>query len=236
MQHVLTHHPRVSLRGLLVVLAAIAVGAGLTALVYATRDSSTSSSLEGSGSGASVVRSVPAFSALDLAGANQVVVRVGPRRSVIVNGDDNLIPLVRTRVESGTLVVSNRQSFATNAPMSVEVTVPTLRAVRISGAGTIAVEGLRSQRLVVGLTGSGLVRASGRVDRLDASLRGSGTFELASLEARKAHVVVAGTGSIAVVATRVLEASITGTGSIAYGGDPLTVNRTVTGTGTILPL
>jgi hypothetical protein len=237
MQHVLTHQPRIHVRRrVLIVLAAVAVAVGLTAIVLATRGStSTSSSVEGSGVGAIVARTVPAFSAVDLAGTNQLTIHVGGRRSVILRGDDNLLPLVATRVEAGTLKISDTRSFTTNARMSAEVTVPSLRAVKLSGTGSVAVDGLRAARLSVALGGSGLVEVGGDTRRVDASLRGTGRIDLGQLVAHDVHAILAGTGEIAVIATRSLEASVTGTGTIAYSGNPRDITRIVTGTGAITP-
>lgn len=238
MQHVLVphHHPRIRVRPLVVIaVTVLAFAAGVTALLLATRDSSSSGPVEGSGVAATVVRDVPAFRSFELAGSNQVSIHVGRSRSVVLRGDNDLLPLVRTRVVAGTLVVSNTRSFTTNAPMSVDVTVPSLRGVRITGAGTVSVDGLVARRLSVSLKGSGLILVSGRATRLDASLRGTGDVELVGLVARDVHALVAGTGRIAVTATRSLEASVTGTGEIAYGGNPRQITRSVTGTGAIVP-
>jgi hypothetical protein len=237
MQHVLVHHqrPRIRPSSLAVVVAALAVAAGLTALLLATRSSSSSGPVEGSGVAATVVRTVPAFRSFELAGANQVSIHVGGRRSVILRGDHDLLPLVTTQVVGGTLVVSDTRSFTTNAPMSVEVTVPSLRDVRLSGSGSVSVDGLRAARLSAVLRGSGLVAVGGVANRVDATLGGVGRIDLGRLEARDVHALLAGTGEITVIATRSLEASVTGTGDIGYSGNPREITRTVTGTGSITP-
>src|SRR5690242_14653718 len=59
----------------------------------------------GSGHAAVQTRSLPPFDAVDLAGANNVVVRVGPRQSVVVHADDNLLGRVKTSVRSRTLLI-----------------------------------------------------------------------------------------------------------------------------------
>jgi Putative auto-transporter adhesin, head GIN domain len=236
MQHVLRQHPRLHLRRqTIVVLAACTAVLGMAVVLLGSRDSRTTRPVEGSGVAATATRAVPAFRAFELAGSNQVAIRVGPRRSVTLHGDDNLLPLVTTRVEAGTLVLGNERSFATNAPMSVDVTVPTLRALTISGLGTVVVDGVRSPRLTVVLDGSGVVRVAGRAGRLVATVRGSGQLALGQLAARDVRALLAGAGQIVVVATRSLDASLPGTGEIAYSGNPRDLTRIVTGTGSITP-
>src|SRR5262245_51190311 len=52
----------------------------------------------GSGVAATQARSVAPFTGVDLAGANNVVIRVGAKQSVVVHADDNLLRRVTTRV------------------------------------------------------------------------------------------------------------------------------------------
>src|SRR5581483_5607819 len=101
-------------------IAALAIG-----IVLAVRHGGTTSStgLTGSGVAATRARTVPAFTAVDLAGANAVTVAVGGTQSVTVHGDDNLIGYVTTTVHDGTLAVGQSRGFETRSPMSVEITV-----------------------------------------------------------------------------------------------------------------
>jgi hypothetical protein len=215
-----------------------ALGAILIVLLVLARHggSGGSSGVHGSGISATQVRHVPAFAAVELAGANDVAVRVGPKRSVVVEADDNLLAKVTTQVRGGTLVIGNRPgSWTTVSPMHVEVTVPSLRAVRLKGDGVVSVDGLAARTLTVSLPGDGLVRASGRVGSLDVALPGSGDAELAGLVARDVRAVVSGSGRVAVTATGALDAAVSGTGAVVYGGHPARVTTRVTGTGAVVP-
>jgi putative autotransporter adhesin-like protein len=197
------------------VLASLAVGVlGLVLHYGVFRGSSGPGAILGSGIAATDVRAVPAFDGVELRGSNNLVVRVGPKRAVTVYADDNLLGRVTTRVEGGALVVGNRAgSFTTRSPMYVEITTPSLRSVVLSG--------------------SGVVRASGRAASLDVALTGSGDAQLEQLVAREVTVVVSGSGRAVVTATRALDASVTGSGVIVYGGNPLHVTSSVTGVGAI---
>lgn len=119
--------------------------------------------------------------------------------------------------------------------MTVDVTVPALTALTLSGSGQISVTGVQARQLTVLLPGSGLLTGSGTVTRLDVSLSGSGLAQLTGLEARDVHAVVSGSGLIRVTATHILNAIVSGTGAINYSGNPAQVNRDVTGTGAITP-
>lgn len=198
------------------------------------RDESPSGGLEGSGVSVTQARTLPPFHALELAGASDVTVRVGQRQAVEVRADDNLIGRLTIDVVGGALVIETRGSFSTASPMTVSVTVPELETVTLSGSGAIRIDGVDQQEFKVQLPGDGLIAVAGRVDRLEASLGGTGDAQLQGLIARDVVASVPGTGRLQVYATRSLDASVAGTGAIFYTGNPTDVKESVTGTGAII--
>jgi hypothetical protein len=197
---------------LALVLGLVAIGVPL--LIASALSDSESTQLVGSGLPASETRELPPFTSIDLAGAGAVTVQVGGAQSVVVMADDNLLANVTTSVQDGELVIATRGSFTTTTPMTVAVTMPSL------------------DELALSLSGSGLVRATGTVERLDVTLAGSGDAELAGLVARDVQALLSGSGRIVVHATGTLDASLPGTGTIVYTGSPQ-VTQSVAGTGTI---
>lgn len=151
------------------------------------REEVSRSGVRGSGIAATQTRAVGPFSSIDLAGGNNVEVVVGGARFVVVHADSNLIDHVQTCAVSGTLVVTNSGSYSTNSPMSVEVSVPSLAAVKLSGDGMISVSGIKSQQLNVTVPGDGALYASGTVARLDVTPSGDGEAQPGNLTARQVH-------------------------------------------------
>jgi carbon monoxide dehydrogenase subunit G len=218
---------------LILALAVVVVLASVVAVLLA-RGGSPGNGLQGSGVAAAQSRALPGFSSLELAGSNRVNVDVGGRQSVVVHADSNLMRHVTTRVVAGTLVIGTTGTFTTRSPMSVDVSVPSLAAVRLSGSGEISVSGIDEQRLVVTLSGSGALYASGTATQLDVTLSGSGMAQLDTLVARDVRAVVAGSGLIRVTATALLDAAVPGSGAIIYRGSPR-LTSSVTGTGAVTP-
>jgi hypothetical protein len=222
----------------LLVLLALALVAATAAVTYALVDgSSTSDTLRGSGVETSESRTVADFDSVELAGSNNVTITVGEEeQSVRVYADDNLVERVTTTVSAGALVVGNALgSFTSRSPMKVEIGLPALSAVTLSGSGNVTVSGVDEPRLTVTLSGSGNVFADGSTDELDVTVSGSGQAQLDSLVARDVDAVVSGSGVIVVTATESLDASVPGDGAILYGGGPTAVTTTVSGTGAITP-
>ena len=229
------HRPR----RLLVAALAFLLG-GLTVVtlyhfdVAGGTSDSAGSATEGSGVSATQSREVAAFQSIDLAGSNNVVIRVGERQSVVVKADDNLLDRVTTEVQSGRLVIANTPgSFTTKSPMRVEIDVPALDALTLSGSGNIVVSGVEAKRLAVSLPGSGTLAGNGTATRLDVTVGGSGMVQLTRLVASDVRADVSGSGSIFVTATKRLDASVSGSGAILYAGSPPNATRNITGSGAI---
>jgi hypothetical protein len=198
--------------------------------------SGSSSATKGSGHAISQTRAVGPFTAVDLAGSNNVTIHVGGRRQVVVRADDNLINRVTTRVLAGRLVIANTPgSFTTSTPMSVEVTVPSLDALSLSGSGVISATAVKVPTLSVAIPGSGMFVATGTVTRLTVTIAGSGYAQLDRLVAENADATVSGSGSIRLNVTNRLNARVQGTGAIMYSGNPTHVTRSVTGSGAVVP-
>ena len=216
----------------LIILAAIGV-------VLLARDvlpgSSGSSGVQGSGVAATSTRALPTFGGIDLAGSDDVTVVAGTRQSVIVHADSNLLSHVTTQVKAGTLVIGDVGSFNAKSPMYVEVSVPSLTVLDLSGSGNITVAGIRASQLTVTVPGSGDIAASGSVARLDISIDGSGDAQFSGLIARNVNAVIAGSGSIFVTATQSLDAKVPGSGAILYSGNPARVTTSITGSGAVTP-
>lgn len=223
-------------RGLITGLVVVAVTVVALAVVVAllARGGSPGRGLQGSGVAATQSRALPPFTSVDMAGSANVTVVVGGRQSVVVHADNNLLRDVTTGVTAGSLVIGTTGSFTPRSPMSVEVSVPSLAAVRLSGSGQISVTGISAPQLTVTLPGSGALYAYGAVTKLDVTLGGSGLAQLDGLVARDAHAVVSGSGLIRVAVTANLNAAVSGSGAILYSGDPQ-VTSNVTGSGAVTP-
>ena len=201
-----------------------------------TRQESTATGgTEGSGVLATQNRNVADFTRLDLAGTSKVIVRVGLPKSVVIRGDDNLLRLITTKVADGTLVVSQAGDFNSHRGIQVDVAIPSLSGVTLSGTGDLAVTGVHAGRFTVDLSGAGRLEVSGAAKRVDVSLTGVGDARLVRLLSRDTHVVVSGTGSATVFATKSLDASVSGTGRVTYHGNPQQIKTSVTGTGAVIP-
>jgi hypothetical protein len=228
------HRTKLEVAAVITVLILAAIGVVLL-VRNVLPDSGGSSGVRGSGVAATSTRALANFTGIDLAGSNNVTVVAGARQSVVVHADTNLLGHVTTQVKAGKLIIGDVGSFAAKSPMYVEVSVPSLAALDLSGDGTITVTGINASRLTVTLPGSGDISASGSVTRLTVSIDGSGIGQFSGLAARNVDAVIRGSGTIFVTATESLDAKVSGDGTVLYSGNPSQVTTSITGSGVVTP-
>jgi hypothetical protein len=188
--------------------------------------------VKGSGTARSEVRSVPAFSAIEIAGPIAGEIAIGPEARVEITGDDNLVPLITSEVSGGRLAIGTHKNVRPSLPLVARITAPRLTAIGLTGSGDVAAHGLQADDLALSLTGSGTLGADGTVHQLGVELTGSGTLALDRLAAERARVTVSGSGDVTVAVSKSLDVQITGSGDVTYHGDP-ELKQQITGSGRV---
>jgi len=190
----------------------------------------------GSGHPATESRHPGPFSKIEIEGSADVEVTISPAASLTVTTDDNLLPLIQTDVVGDTLKIGWAHSASSSLGVKVQVAVPSLEAVSISGSGTIHAEGIKEHAFSISISGSGDVTAKGQADTCDLAVNGSGNIQAGELLAHDSSVAIDGSGSVTVYADHSLEAAIAGTGSISYLGHPPQIKKSILGIGSIAPV
>ena len=189
---------------------------------------------EGSGTEASEVRDLDAFERIDLKGSADISVRIGPEQKVTVTTDDNLLDNIVTRVRGRhTLQIDTKGSFSTEKGIKIDIVVPSLTYVGISGSGDVQVDGLKQEAIEIEIEGSGDVNLSGEVDRIEVDVAGSGDIDARSLKAKSAYVDLDGSGDVDVFASEDFDGTVNGSGDITVYGNPPRISRSVHGSGDI---
>ena len=134
--------------------------------------------------------------ALDINGALLVEVRVGETASLQVEGDSNLLPLLRTDAGGGTLRVWVDGNVRSSNPLRVVYTTPQLRRIDSNGSGRLSVGGLNGGPLNLSQNGSRSVQLAGNVSRLEVRLNGSGGVDAAGLQSGSTLASLNGSGRL----------------------------------------
>ena len=206
----------------------------LSACVFSVGGSSCSwGSIQGSGVEATQHRDVAEFHRVQIDGSADLVARVGSQPALSLRGDDNLLQFVTTEVRDGVLYIGMQPgSYSFYRDLVVDLTTPSLDALEIHGSSDAEVTGLFGPSFAIWVQGSGDVRASGQVERLTASVSGSGDLALEGLRARQAEVQISGSGDVAVDVAEQLNVQISGSGDVRYRGAP-TTQAHISGSGSV---
>lgn len=208
--------------------------------------------VKGSGDMVTESREVGEFDRIETSGSWDVEVVVGDQRSLKLTFDDNIIELIRTEVDDGTLEIYCEESFSTRRNCKVEIMTPSLTEISSRGSGDISVERIEADRfdfdlsgsgdfdlnghcreMMIHLAGSGDGTLSGEADVVDIRVSGSGDIDAVELKAKEAFVRVSGSGDVDVSCSELFDGRVSGSGDIAYYGKPSDVNTSVSGSGGI---
>lgn len=136
--------------------------------------------VRGSGHSLKEVREVATFDAVEVSSGVHAQVSIGPRK-VEVEADDNILPLVETRVEDGRLLIRFKPhtNIWGSGDVNVVVQAPSIRGLEASGGSRIRARLAKADSLDVEVSGGGEVKAEDvDVAQLDASGSGGATLEL----------------------------------------------------------
>jgi hypothetical protein len=189
--------------------------------------------IQGSGVARTEQRDVEKFEELSLMGGMDAVVTIGDQQSVTIEADDNVLPIIETKVEDGKLIVVPTENYRAKTPVKLTITVRQLKGVAINGSGDVDVNGLNgASSFAVAINGSGDVTAKGTADAVSVAVRGSGDVKLQDLQAKNGKVAVAGSGDVTVNATDKLDVSVAGSGDVKYMGSPK-ITKSIAGSGSV---
>jgi len=189
--------------------------------------------VEGSGNVITETREVSGFNEIVLGGTGRVVVEVTGTESLTIGAEDNIMPLLETRVSNGRLRLDTNRSISPTVEIVYTITAATLDGLVISGSGSVEADAIDGTDFRVDISGSGNVDAEGMLSGLlSVSISGSGEFDGETLSAPEGQVDVSGSGSAVVNVSDTLDVSVSGSGDVGFVGQP-SVDSDVSGSGTV---
>ena len=183
-------------------------------------------------------RAVANFSRLVLALPAIVTLTQGATESLVISADDNLLPLMTTRVSGDELIIEGDKSrgFSTKKEIRIRLTVKALNAIHIRGSGDIIGDRLKSDKFDIDIAGSGDVKfKSIEAGQFKIGIKGSGDVTVDSLDGKSVEARVHGSGDIRLPSLRAttVTISIKGSGDVAVAGDADRVDIEVMGSGDV---
>jgi hypothetical protein len=180
-------------------------------------------------------RTAAAFTAIDLRGPISIEVQAGKPQAISVRGSQKFIGMLVTEVVNGELRIYLRDKDVKrmNGEPRVIVTVPDLRRFSMEGAGETVLRDITGERFDLNYRGAGSLEIAGKVKQLTLQAQGVGEVDARRLLAQDADVNFQGIGSVEIYASNRLDARVQGMGELSYYGHPKTVNKSVSGIGSV---
>ncbi len=181
-----------------------------------------SNGVKGSGVVKTESRSVTGFSSIDFKSEGKVMVQQTGKESLTIIAEDNLLPLLETRVANHILYLGtvNNVDINPTKPIEFMMEVKSLESFNMTGVGSIEAKGIQGKRLAITLIGVGNMTIEGSADSLDLRLDGIGSYHGDHFQTKKATVNSDGIGGAVLNVSDQLNATVSGMGSVEYIGSP----------------
>ncbi len=197
------------------------------------------------------------YTSLASGGMMNVIIAYSDSKMIRLEGEENLLPYIETKVENHMLTLKIKQGYTlkTNQAIKIYVSMTTINAIAQSGSGSINGEGNFSNNdntsiatsgsgavdlkfvsfgsLSLRMSGSGNITLSGKIDNdVDVKQSGSGNANLDNITCNNATVQLSGSGNLRIHVDKALTAHISGSGNVVYSGDATVASR-VSGSGKV---
>jgi hypothetical protein len=174
---------------------------------------------QGNGPVVDQTREVGSFSKIEAGGGLQVHVTIGQTGPIVVHAQENIQDKVSTEVRSdGTLRIEADGDFIVEDPVVIDVTMPELTAISLSGGTGVVVEDLEADALALSLSGGARATISGTVTSLTLSAKGGSIASLAELASQTVSVSMDGGSTAEVRASGSVEGSASGGATLQVSG------------------
>ena len=214
--------------------------------------------IEGNGQLKKENRSVGNFTKVASSGSWDVMLAYGAAHSIQVEGDENVLSYIETKVEDNKLSIHSKKNsnIRSKNKVVIYVTLPTLNGVNLSGSGdmigkgnfsndsklNLSVSGSGNIKLDINhaksvecsIAGSGRILVSGKAESLLTSISGSGTVDAYGLSSNEVTARISGSGQAKVFANKSIDASISGSGDVHYKGAPESIQKRSAGSGRVV--
>jgi putative autotransporter adhesin-like protein len=177
-------------------------------------------------------RTVSPFSEIEADGAFQIEWRSGAP-ALTITTDENLLQHIENRNVDNRLRLHSARNLWPTHGIKVVVSSPTRSAAKLTGATRLTANQLSGARFAIESTGAAHVNLDGNIDELLAETTGASELSAKSLQTKTAEISTTGAADAEISVSETLKVSITGAGKVNYYGNPPTIEKHVTGAGSI---
>jgi hypothetical protein len=178
--------------------------------------------LQGSGNVITESRDVSNSERVEVCCGIQLILTQGSPEQLALEGDDNILPEIETVVRGETLSVRFRSTLGPlhvrpSRPIIVNLQMPSIRGIDISGGGSLETETLTSDRVALKFSGGSQGWIGGlEAERVELEASGGGEVVIGSLSAQTLNVHASGGGDVTIETGAATEQDVTVSGGSYY--------------------
>jgi len=207
----------------------------------------------GSGNVIREERKVSSFNGIEVSGAFDVKLIQGTVSSVVIEADDNLMPLIRTEVRGSTLVIDNKKPISHSKGLKVFITFTELKSIDLSGAVDIESQGkltlpelsisgsgasdgkleMDVRKLSIDCSGGSKLKLSGSAKDVEVDASGAVDLFAYDFPAETYKLSISGAGKAEINISKELNVDISGAATVHYKGNPTKNVQDISGAGTV---
>ena len=177
-------------------------------------------------------RTISSFANIDASGAFQIEWKSGTP-ALSITTDENLLPYIDNQISGETLRLHTREQIWPTHGIKVVISSPTRTGAKISGAVKLTANQLSGPRFAMESTGAAEVKLDGNIDELLANMTGASELHAGGLQTKTTEISTTGAADAETAVSETLKVAITGAGKVSYSGSPKTIEKHISGAGSI---
>lgn len=195
------------------------------------------------------------YKEIEFSGGSSIVYEQKPDAApyLRIETDENIFPLLIVESNDGILSIRNKENVSptkyniyTNSTALARVSVSgsiklhikgkletTDLVLSVSGSANILGDSIVAQSVTTKVSGSGDITMTGKANRIESSISGSGKTNTMDMQADTVTCSVSGSGNFSVYAEKLLTVRVSGSGNVQYKGNAQ-VDQAISGSGKVV--
>lgn len=183
----------------------------------------------GSGNMSAEDRNVSGFHGIDVGGVYQVEITAQKEYSVRIEADDNLLPLIKTEVDGGTLKIESERRISPKSKIRIIIGAPNIDNLEVSGVANVTLNDLKNSDLTIDSSGASKIKLTGETAKLTIDVSGATKIDAENLTTGNANIDASGACNVTVHVSGELKADASGASRIIYTGTPTNIIKDTSG-------
>jgi hypothetical protein len=177
-------------------------------------------------------RPIAEFTEIAASGGVRIEWQSGPP-ALTITTDENLLPYIDNHISGNMLRLHNRDRVRPTHGIKVMVSSAKLNGADLSGAVDLIARNVSGPKFYVRARGASDITIDGNVEEFLGDLSGATDLRAEKLQTKAIALSSTGASSARVSVSDALRVSITGAGDVTYFGNPKTIEKHITGAGSV---